>query len=265
MTHLSPKKSDQLLLNSVSIALVIEVYLITLQTWRGVASHFNRSTSVDAAIEFTMLSLILLVTGGIFYLTRRTRWLRAIDPAMVIAIRGGMGLLALSCILGIVTSALGELSLSKGRSYELWGAAGVLKFPHGVALHALQVLPILAWLARVLRLNHSLRIVQSALAAQVVFKLFAVWQTSQGRARFDCDLTGEALLAMVALLGLYPALALVRGFVRFRGNLWQPGFIDQCELGGPERNHRSGATTSGGETLSVKQKFRRPSFWTTND
>ncbi len=221
MTQLSRSRFDRLLINAIAISLFIEVSLITFQTWRGVASHFNHSTSVDAAIEFTMLGLILFVTGAIFYLTWRTRWLRTIDPAMAIAIRSGMGLLALSCLLGIATSVLGEVSLAAGRSYEVWGRAGVLKFPHGVALHAIQMLPFVAWLTRICGLKHSsVRIVQSALAAQVLFMLYAVWQTSQGRDRFDWDSTGGTLLATVLLLSVYPTLSLARGFARCR---WTSG------------------------------------------
>lgn len=215
MTQLRPKGFDKAFINAIATSLFIEVSLITLQTWRGVASHFNHSTNIDAAIEFTMLGLILLVTGAIFYLTWRTRWLRAIDPAMAIAIRGGMGLLALSCLLGIATTVLGEVSLSVGRSYEVWGRAGVLKFPHGVALHAIQMLPFVAWLTRICELQHSsVRIVNSALAGQVLFMLYAVWQTSQGRDRFDWDSIGGILIAMIVLLSVYPTLSLARGFAR---------------------------------------------------
>jgi len=215
MTQLRPKKSDLLLINSLSIALFIEVALITLQYWRGVPSHFNHSTSFDAAIEFAMLALILFVTGGICYLTWRTFRIQAIEPAMAIAIRAGMFLLTLSCLLGIATSVAGEVSLSAGRSSELWGRAGVLKFPHGVALHAIQLLPFLAWLSARLGRNDSVRIVQSALVAQTIFMLYAVWQTSRGRDRFDWDTVGGSLLAVAVLFSLYPAFALSRGCVRY--------------------------------------------------
>jgi hypothetical protein len=203
-----------LLINLLSIALLIEVALITLQYWRSVPSHFNRTTRLDASIETTMLCLILFATGAIFYLTWRTLWLRAIEPAMAVAIRGGMGLLALSCLLGIITSVLGEVSVAEGRSSELWGKAGVLKFPHGVALHAIQMLPILAWLARRLGMNDSILIVRSALVAQILFLLYAIWQTVQGRDRFDWDSVGGSILMAVALISLYPALALTDGIVR---------------------------------------------------
>ena len=214
MLQLRPQRLDRLLANSLAFALFIEVALITLQYWRGVASHFNRTTWVDAVIEFAMMGLILAVSLGIFYLTVRTFWLRAIDPSMAIALRGGMWLLALSCGLGIATSALGEISLALGKSYELWGVAGVLKFPHGVALHAIQTLPVVAWLGRRLRLQNSVRIVQSTLMSQILFLMYAVWQTSQGRDRFDWDTIGAGLLLLAILFGLYFPIAIIEGFRR---------------------------------------------------
>jgi hypothetical protein len=210
MTKLEPKRLDRLLINSLSVALLIEVGLITLQYWRGVASHFNHSTMLDAAIEFTMLLLILFATGGIVHLTWRTVRLRAIDPAMVIAIRGGMWLLALSCLLGIATSVLGEASLAMGGTTELWGKSGVLKFPHGVALHAIQWLPILAWICQRLGLSQSVRVVQSALIAQVMCLVYSIWQTGIGRDRLDFDAVGGSILAITILFTLYPAFEVGR-------------------------------------------------------
>ncbi len=215
MTQLRPRRLDRFLANALAIGLFVEVTLITIQYWRGVASHFNRATSIDAAIEFTMLGLILLVSCGIVYLTLRTIRLRDIDPAMVISIRGGMWLLALSCGLGIATSILGEISISAGQSYELWGRAGVLKFPHGVALHAIQMLPAMAWMTRVLELRHAVRIVQSAFISQVLLLVYAVWQTCHGRGRFDWDAIGGTILGAAVLLGFFPAFAFVRGCIHY--------------------------------------------------
>ena len=211
MTKLRPRGFDRSLANALATGLFVEVTLITIQYWRGVASHFNRATNIDATIEFTMLGLILLVSCGIVFLTLRTMRLRNIDPAMAMAIRGGMWLLALSCGLGIATSILGEISISAGRAYELWGRAGVLKFPHGVALHAIQLLPAIAWMTRMLHLRHSVRIVQSAFISQVLFLVYAVWQTSQGRDRFDWDAIGGTILGVVVLFGFFSAFALVQG------------------------------------------------------
>ncbi len=215
MTQLRPMRYDRFLVNTIAIALLVEVALITMQYWRGVASHFNHKTNVDATIEFTMLALILVASFAIVYLSVRTFWLRdGIEPAMATAIRGGMWLLSLSCGLGMATSVLGEVSISLGSSYELWGKAGVLKFPHGVALHAIQLLPIVVWLARVLKVTNSLQIVRSALASQIVFLGYAVWQTSQGRDRFDWDTIGACTLGVSVLFAAYAAFAIGAGGLR---------------------------------------------------
>jgi hypothetical protein len=226
VTQLRSWKFDQLLISTLSISLLIEVALITLQYWRNVPSHFNRATQLDASIEFAMLFLILFATGVILYLTMRTIWLREIAPEMAIAIRGGMVLLAVSCLLGVLTSLLGEVRLSEGRSSEYWGTAGVLKFPHGVALHAIQMLPILAWSARKLKLRNSVLVLQSGLAAQVLFLLFACWQTARGRSRFDLDSVGGGIIAIVFLLSFYTAIAITLGIV----NAWSESRMPPREV-----------------------------------
>ena len=222
MTQLRPRRHDRALANALAMGLFIEVALITIQYWRGVGSHFNHATTIDAAVETAMLGLILAVTLGIFYLTFRTFRLRAIEPAMAIAVRGGMGLLSLSCGLGILTTVLGEVSLASGTSYELWGRAGILKFPHGVALHAIQLLPVVAWFVHWLRLSSPVRLIQALLASQVFFLIYAVWQTSQGRDRFDWDAIGGLLLSIAVLLGLIPALAIVVGCMAY---LFRKNFV----------------------------------------
>ncbi len=217
MTQLHPRRIDRLLASSIAVGLLVEVALITMQYWRGVASHFNTSTPLDAAVETSMLVLILAVTGAIVYLTLRTTRLRDIERSMGWAIQGGMWLLALSCVLGIGTSVLGHESLSTGRSYEVWGRAGVLKFPHGVALHAIQLLPIVAWIAQRIAPKQSVPIVQSTLASQIVFMVYAIWQTAQGRDRFDWDSVGGVLLAVTALLAAFPVAMLAKAsYSRFK-------------------------------------------------
>jgi hypothetical protein len=203
MTKLQPKRFDRVLVNSTSIALLVEVGLITIQYWRGVASHFNHSTNLDVAIEGVMLGLILCVTLVIFYLTLRTRKLLSVQPVMALAIRSGMVFLSLSCLLGILTTALGEISIAQGNSYELWGRAGVLKFPHGVALHAIQLLPILAWFLQLIRTTNAIRVMQAAVACQVLFLTYAIWQTGKGRDRFNWDIIGGLLFLLSLAIGLY--------------------------------------------------------------
>ena len=205
MTHLKPAVSDKFWSRVMAWSLLCEVGLITLQCWRGVPSHFNDATSLDKFIERTMLALILVVTGIIAWLSLRSLRPLSASPTMALAIRAGMLLLLLSCFLGMATTAIGQWNLRYGRPYELWGKAGVLKFPHGVALHAIQLLPLCAWLFAVVRLPRAYLLMQGLIAAQVGFLLLAVWQTWQGRARFDVDsvgmiMGGGAILCVVSPL-----------------------------------------------------------------
>lgn len=214
MTQLTPQKFDRWIASTFAGALVLEVGLITLQYWRGKASHFNHSTVIDMAIELGMLGLILFATVQLAYLTVRTLWLRDIDLAMAIAIRGGMCLLVLSCLLGIATSVLGEINISAGRSAEYWGKAGVLKFPHGVALHAIQLLPLIALLAKYVGSMHRVRIVLALLGSQVLFLVYAVWQTSRGLGRFEWDNVGAGMFTCSLFLAMLPAIPLCHGLYR---------------------------------------------------
>ncbi len=214
ITRIRPHRSDRVLANGLALGLLVEVLLITLQYWRGVSSHFNHATLMDATMEASMLGLIVAVTVGIFAMTIRTFWLRELEPAMAIAIRSGMWLLALSCGLGILTTVLGQVRIASGQSYEGWGRAGVLKFPHGVGLHAIQVLPMAAWLFLALKIRNSKRLVQSMIVSQTLFVVYAIWQTGQGRGRFDWDSLGGCLLTATFLFGIVPVFAVGAQYFR---------------------------------------------------
>ena len=183
---------------------MIEVALIDLQCWRGVASHFNRTTSFDSLLYDSMGVLILLVTCVVADLTLRL--FRApvdLAPDMLAAARWGMVLLAVSCGLGIWASVHGDLQAAAGLPPEIHGAAGVTKFPHGAVIHALQWLPMLAWGARRAGLPPRSRegLVWAATAGSVLILAYAMVQTLAGRGRFDAPPSIAALLiAGTALL-----------------------------------------------------------------
>ncbi len=200
LPQLAPHRHNQRLVVCLSVGLLLEVGLITLQQWRGVPSHFNRATTLDAAIESIMLGLILLVTVGIAWLAWRSRYLRPMAESRAIAIRAGLWLLLVSCGLGFVATIAGEWNLSHGRPPEVWGRAGVLKYPHGAALHAIQVLPLLSVFLQKFRVARAAAVLKGAVALQVLFLVHALWQTLQGRSRTDVDRQGLAVLAGAGLL-----------------------------------------------------------------
>ncbi len=219
LTKLHPYRLDRIFANAISGALVIEVGLITVQQWRGVPSHFNHSTKLDAIIEGIMLLMILLVTAGIVWLTARSWHLPPMDGATAAALRGGLWLLTLSCGIGIGITILGEWNLAAGKPPEVWGPAGVLKYPHGAVLHAIQFLPIFAWILWKVRVSDAAWIVWCAVASQVLFLSHAIWQTARGNARLELDWIGGLLLITSALLLIFAAIAGLQRFLRGKERL----------------------------------------------
>lgn len=217
VVRLRPQRGDLLLINGLASALCCEVMLITMQFWRGVPSHFNRATVWDATVETTMLGLILIFTLGVGWLSWRAVRLPAMASTDAIALRWGLAGLMVSCVLGMVSTFAGDINIFHGRSPDKWGESGVLKFPHGALLHAIQVLPLLAMAMQWLRIPHDVWLMRSAVVAHVFFLGFALRQTFLGRARFDCDGIAITLLLVAGVAILMPFGECVIGLARWVG------------------------------------------------
>lgn len=204
MGKLPRRIGDSLFLGAFAIVMLFEVGLITLQQWRGVASHFNRETPFDSAILTSIETLIFFATLVIADLTLRSFGRLQASADMALAMRGGMALLLFSCLLGFVLVGYGNWRVAQDQAPEVYGAAGVMKFPHGVPMHAIQFLPLLVWTLRKLGVSESsrLRSTTYALAATVAITTFSLIQTFSGRARFDVSWPGLMLLGLAIALVL---------------------------------------------------------------
>jgi len=208
-TKLPWRRGDGWLAASTAWALLVEVALIDLQKWRGVASHFNRDTLLDSLLYDAMGALIVWVTLVAIDLMIRSFRRHTVLPAdMLLAARAGLVLLVISCLLGIWVSVNGDLRQAAGLEPERFGAAGVPKFPHGAVIHALQWLPLLAWAARRAGLTERVRfrLVAAATAGSVLVLVYALVQTLAGRSRFNAPPTLAAVLAVGTACLAVPAV-----------------------------------------------------------
>jgi hypothetical protein len=123
---------------------VPETLLIDMQQWRGVPSHFNYDTDLDAAVFSVMGILIGIVAIGVAILAVRSFGRVNGPPSTALAIRAGMIFLLLGQVMGglILANAFGPDSTVANAS--IIGAAGELKVPHALGLHGLQLLAVLA-------------------------------------------------------------------------------------------------------------------------
>lgn len=86
----------------------------------------------------------LIETGREALRDVRLGWGRLDSPARRVALLGCV----LSHAVGMAIVAHGEVALARSPAADpaVMGAAGLMKLPHALALHAIQTLPILAWL-----------------------------------------------------------------------------------------------------------------------
>ncbi|MCU0721690.1 MAG: hypothetical protein MUC83_18410 [Pirellula sp.] len=192
---------SEIMRSTLGVALLFEVGLISLQTWRGEASHFNRSGVLNAFIESGMLFFIVVAMAIILILAMRSSFgdfLPQVSSSMRIAIWWGLQYLLISGLIGFVITFIGHAQQLTGKAPELWGERGVLKFPHGAALHAIQTLAVVAWIADRMGKKISVAVVRSVAYLHGTLLLLAIHHTVQGRGRFEFDL-GSWIISAIGL------------------------------------------------------------------
>jgi hypothetical protein len=141
------ERTRSVLLGIFAVDCVVEVAGITLQAWRDVPSHLNRSTPFD-----TVVAVTLAVGGGVLILVLGWFALAAVrgradaPPSMRLALRAGFVLLMLGLLSGAAMIARGTVAMNTGPAAHAYAVTGFLKEFHAVTLHGVLVLPALAWL-----------------------------------------------------------------------------------------------------------------------
>jgi hypothetical protein len=193
------------LVRAFVIAMALEVGLITLQAWRGVASHFNEDTPLDTGIFAAMGVLIAIASIAMI----RWAWLAWRLPVRDLAEHRARahGMLALVGALAVgqwmaVHGGLVTGGVIEAAAPTVYGSAGLMKVPHAVGFHALQVLPLLAFLLRRTSLSAARRARAVGMAASGYGLLFvaALAQTLAGR--LPWDLAPAMLVVVTASIGL---------------------------------------------------------------
>ena len=154
-----------------AVVMLVEVGIIDLQAWRGTTSHFNVGTPLDAILFSIMGAAIFSQTaasGLVAYAFWRARFA---DRAMGWALRLGMTLTIAGALTGALMTRPTAAQMDQVRTTHQmpvvgahtvgapdggpglpgvgWSTvAGDLRVPHFVGLHAMQVLPLFAWIIR---------------------------------------------------------------------------------------------------------------------
>jgi hypothetical protein len=126
---------------------VLEVLGITLQAWRGVPSHFNMESPFDTSVSMSLAVGGAVLVGVLTAFAVASFRRRPEGPVgMALAVRAGFAILLVALLAGAVMIARGVVLTRTGHQQAGYDSTGPLKPLHGVSLHAILVLPVLAWL-----------------------------------------------------------------------------------------------------------------------
>jgi hypothetical protein len=136
----------RVLLGGFTLACVVETTLVSMQAWRGVPSHFNFATPFDAAVAFTLafggLAIVVLTLG---FTLSAFRAVGRNSASMRLALRFGFVVLMVALATGAAMIAVG-VPISRTDPQAAYTTAGFLKPAHAVTMHAILIIPGLAWL-----------------------------------------------------------------------------------------------------------------------
>ena len=228
---------------TTAVIFVLEVAIVALQAWRGTTSHFNVSTPVDA-ILFAVMGLAIavqtlssvLVALALFREPFAQRAMgTALRAGMVIAIVGASSAGLMTRPTGAQASALRETGHIRTAGAHTVGAPdggeglpgtgwsrehGDLRIPHFVGLHALQVLPIVALIARRRRSDDAaVRLVRAATTSYVALFVILLVEALRGEPLLS---PGAMTLGLLVAWGAATAAGLWS--VSRRRGLAMPGF-----------------------------------------
>ena len=223
----------------IAVALMVEEAIIALQAYRGLRSHFNVATDLDATLWTAMggaIVMLWLANLVIAILVLRQRFANPVlARAMQFGVIGALVGMAVAFLMVQPTpeqraslQASGESPVIGAHSVGVpdgepglpilgWSTTGGdVRVPHFVGLHALQLLPVIAWLllrVPVPRLDMDDRARLMGVAGIGYLGLVAIltWQALRGQSFVAPDaLTLVALLGLAAGVGLL-ALGIVLG------------------------------------------------------
>jgi len=218
VTHFIPMtgRARDLLLGAFTVTCVVETALVSMQAWRGVPSHFNFETPFDTAVSTSLAAggfAIVLTTIAMTLTAFRARGVES--AAMRLALRFGFATLLVALAVGAAMIATGSVAARGSDPTVAYTTAGFLKPAHAVTMHAILVMPALAWLLTFTRWseNQQLNIVRLGVAGysllSVVVIVESVTRTSPLSApplAMAVSGLGLAALATAGGLGLFGVL-----------------------------------------------------------
>jgi hypothetical protein len=210
---------------TTAIVLILELVIIDTQAWRGTTSHFNIGTPLDTTL-FTLMGLAIAIQTLASIAVAIALWReRFADRALGWALRLGMTITIVGGLTGGLMTRPTAAQLADARAGHRpavvgghtvgapdggpgvpgtgWSREhGDLRVAHFVGLHALQILLLLAFASRRMRLAEPVRTKLSLAYGGSYFGLFGIllWQALRGQSILAPDAQTIIVLAIWAMV-----------------------------------------------------------------
>lgn len=219
--RLSGRGRDRLL-RAFALASVAEVIVISVQAWRGVPSHFNVSTPLNATLAYTAAAGgAVLVATSVALTVRSFRAHPELPASMRLAIRVGFLTFLVALAIGAVMIAQGVIETRTVSQAAAYTTAVGLKPGHAATMHGILVLPALGWLLSFTTWTESRRTQVVALAC-LGYLLAAGVIVSEALAGIDPLVLHAAPLVGTALGAAGTICLLAAGAIGLAGLLRSP-------------------------------------------
>lgn len=158
---------SDLMAYALAFTMILEIVLITMQSARGVRSHFNNASAFDSIVyslmaigAFGNATLMTIVFFNVFLGENLSS-----DKVFHEAILWGLGIFVLGATVGIYIAAVnmqptvGASPGTKGLPFLNWALeAGDFRPAHFIGLHALQIIPLGLVLSRQIGLEGTITV-----------------------------------------------------------------------------------------------------------
>jgi hypothetical protein len=197
-----------------TVTMILEIVIIDMQAWRGTTSHFNVRTPLDGTL-FTIMGLAIVVQTLSMIAVAAALWRqRFADPAMGWALRLGTTITIIGALTGGMMTRPTAAQLDAARRGERMLVAGAhtvgapdggpglpgtgwslehgdIRVAHFIGLHAMQLLPLLAYALtrRGWQGARRVRTVLSAAASYFTLYSLLLWQAFRGQSLTQPDVT----------------------------------------------------------------------------
>jgi hypothetical protein len=219
---------------TTALTMGVEMAIIGGQAWRGTSSHFNASTPLDMAL-FSIMGLAIVVQTISTIAVAVALWRSPFaDQALGWSLRLGMTITIIGAFTGGLMTAPTARQLDAARTGEGMTVSGAhtvgapdggpglpgtgwstqhgdLRVPHFLGLHALQAMPLVAFVIGRRRLTESTRVRLTQIAAASYVGLFGILlaQALRGQPVLAPDVITSTFLGVWAVATIAAARATV--------------------------------------------------------